>query len=105
MLSSDLERTLLLAIKAAGALQIGYFITDNAAAVRNQIRALTGIECDVQWSQVAEAFWGLLARRMIYVGGARSFGGSSVRLTKRGLHALSNGITIPTIAILTCNDC
>ena len=90
MLSSDLERTLLLAIKAAGALQIGYFITDNAAAVRNQIRALTGIECDVQWSQVAEAFWGLLARRMIYVGGARSFGGSSVRLTKRGLHALSN---------------
>jgi hypothetical protein len=30
---SDLERALLLSIKAAGALQIGYFITDNATAL------------------------------------------------------------------------
>jgi hypothetical protein len=38
---------------------------------------------------VAEAFWGLLARRMFYVGGARSFGGCSVWLTQKGQRALS----------------
>jgi hypothetical protein len=89
MLLSDLERALLLSIKAAGALQVGYFITDNATATRNQVKRLTGIECDAEWADVAEAFWALLARRMIYVGGARSFGGCSVWLTERGQTAVA----------------
>lgn len=86
----ELQKAILRAIKAAGALQIGYFITDNATAVRNQIKALTGVQCDAEWHNVAEAFWGLVARQMIYVGGARAFGQCSAWSTERGCGALAD---------------
>lgn len=90
MPNRDLEKLILRAIAAAGAVQVGYFITDNSTALQNQIKALVGVPCDANWGEVSEAFWALVARRFIYVGGARSFGQCSVWLTERGRKALTD---------------
>ncbi len=90
MPSRDIEKLILRAIAAAGALQVGYFITDNSTALQNLIKALVGVPCDASWGEFSEAFWALVARRSVYVGGARSFGQCTVWLTEKGRKALTD---------------
>ena len=91
MEAAEAQTVILRLLKAAPGLQIGYFITDNAHALCNQIRARLGIQLVTQqWDVFSQAFWELIARRLIFIGGDRSLNQCRVWLTERGQRA-ANG--------------
>jgi hypothetical protein len=89
--AAEAQTLILRVLKAEPGLQIGYFITDNALALGDRIRVRLGIEVlTPQWAVFSQAFWELIARRLIFVGGDRTFSNCRVWLTERGQRA-ANG--------------
>jgi len=87
MAKPEIENSILQLLKATGGQQIGYFIIGDASALRRLIKQLVGVEHHDDWAGFAEAFWALLARQLIFVGGARSINECMVWLTERGKKA------------------
>ncbi len=78
-------------LKADPGLQIGYLITGDARALGNLLRVKLGVELSTpEWAVFTQAFWELIARRLIFFGGDRSFQQCTVWLTERGRRA-ANG--------------
>ena len=89
MAKPEIERSILQLLKATGCQQIGYFIIGDASALQRLIKQMVGVDHHEEWADFAEAFWALLARRLIFVGGARSINECTVWLTERGKKAAS----------------
>jgi len=88
---AEAQAVILRLLKVNPALQIAYFITDDGRALGNLIRNRLSIQISTpQWAVFSQAFWELIARRLIFVGGDRSFDQCSVLLTERGERA-ANG--------------
>jgi hypothetical protein len=81
---SEVERLILRLVSESGAVQLGYFITDNAHGLQQLIRARLNIEGPKEWGVYSEALWTLLARQLVFIGGDRSFGSCQVWPTERG---------------------
>ena len=66
-------------LKIDRCVRIGYFITDDAHALGNLITNRLAIQISTPpWAVFSQAFWELIARRPIFIGGAQSFNQCSV---------------------------
>ena len=75
-------------LRADAGLPITYFLFEDARAIRGQIKNRLGIELPtMEWVVFSQAFWELIARRLIFVGGDRTFSNCRVLLTERGQRA------------------
>jgi hypothetical protein len=89
--AEEAQTVILRLLKANPGLQIGYLMNSDARALGTLIRSKLGIEVPTpRWDVFSQAFWELIARRLIFVGGDRSFSQFTVHLTERGLRA-ANG--------------
>jgi len=88
---AEAQRLILRLLAADHSVQIGYFITDNAHALCNLINARLGAQLGTEpWAVFSQAFWELVARRLIFIGGDRSLSQCRVCLTERG-QRVANG--------------
>jgi hypothetical protein len=85
---AEAQVAILRLLKVQGPVQIGYFISGDARALADLIRNRLQRQITTPpWAIFSQAFWELIVRRLIFVGGDRMFNQCSVLLTERGERA------------------